>query len=71
MDFEPGDIQWLQNSVILHSRAEYEDWDEPGRKRHLLRLWLSRTDAPGVEAILRGGVPPRAAPAARGAVDAT
>jgi hypothetical protein len=39
--FEPGDIQLLNNFVTLHTRREYEDWPEPGRKRHLLRLWLS------------------------------
>ncbi len=44
MDFEPGDIQFLNNYVMLHSRTEYEDWPEPSRKRHLLRLWL-RTPA--------------------------
>jgi hypothetical protein len=39
--FEPGDIQFLNNFVTLHTRREYEDWAETGRKRHLLRLWLS------------------------------
>lgn len=42
MDFQPGDIQWLLNAAALHSRTEYEDYDEPGRRRHLLRLWLRR-----------------------------
>jgi hypothetical protein len=41
MDFRAGDIQWLKNSVILHARTEYEDYAEPERKRHLLRLWLT------------------------------
>jgi len=41
MDFRPGDIQLLNNFVTLHTRREYEDWPEPERKRHLLRLWLS------------------------------
>jgi hypothetical protein len=40
MEFKPGDIQLLNNYVTLHSRREYEDWPEPQRKRHLLRLWL-------------------------------
>ena len=39
--FEPGDIQFLNNFVTLHTRREYEDWPEESRKRHLLRLWLS------------------------------
>ena len=41
MDFEPGDIQFLKNSAILHCRTEYEDFEAPERKRHLLRLWLT------------------------------
>ncbi|WAC58499.1 TauD/TfdA family dioxygenase [Brevundimonas sp. SL130] len=42
MDFRPGDIQWLSNYAALHSRTEFEDHPEPQRRRHLLRLWLSR-----------------------------
>lgn len=41
MDFEPGDIQLVNNYVILHARTEYDDFEEPERKRHLLRLWLT------------------------------
>jgi hypothetical protein len=32
MDFEPGDMQFLKNVVILHARTEYEDWEEPDKK---------------------------------------
>jgi hypothetical protein len=39
--FLPGDVQFLNNWVTLHSRRAYEDWPDPARKRHLLRLWLS------------------------------
>jgi alpha-ketoglutarate-dependent taurine dioxygenase len=45
MDFEPGDIQFLNNSTILHARTAYEDFEEPERKRHLLRLWLTADNA--------------------------
>jgi len=41
MDFRPGDIQWLNNHTILHSRTAYEDWDDADRRRWLLRLWLN------------------------------
>ena len=41
MNFMPGDIQFLHNHTILHARSAYEDWPEPERKRHLLRLWQS------------------------------
>jgi hypothetical protein len=40
IDFRPGDIQFLNNFVMLHTRREYQDWPEAARKRHLLRLWL-------------------------------
>lgn len=45
LDFQVGDIQFLNNFVMLHTRREYEDWLEPSRKRHLLRLWLSDPDS--------------------------
>ena len=38
---KPGDIQLLKNSTILHGRAAFEDWDDPARRRHLLRLWIN------------------------------
>ncbi len=44
LTFQPGDIQFLHNHTMLHDRTAYEDWPEPERKRHLLRLWLA---APG------------------------
>ena len=39
MDMKKGDMQFLNNFVILHSRTEYMD-HEDGRHRHLVRLWL-------------------------------
>ena len=41
MDLQPGDVQLLSNHTILHARTEFEDWPEPERRRHLLRLWIS------------------------------
>jgi hypothetical protein len=41
MDFQVGDIQLINNYKILHARTEFEDFPEPERKRHLLRLWLT------------------------------
>jgi len=41
MHFRPGDIQILHNHVMLHTRTAFEDWPEPERKRHLMRLWLA------------------------------
>ncbi len=41
MRLEPGDMQFVHNHTLLHDRTAFEDWQEPARKRHLLRLWLS------------------------------
>lgn len=41
MDFQPGDIQLLNNHFILHSRTAYEDGPDPAKRRELLRLWLT------------------------------
>ncbi|MGD0145118.1 MAG: TauD/TfdA family dioxygenase [Rhizomicrobium sp.] len=56
MNFEPGDMQFLKNASILHKRTKYEDWDEPERKRHLLRLWLVEPTFSGGHALLRHGI---------------
>jgi hypothetical protein len=45
MRLEPGDMQFVHNHTLLHDRTAFEDWDEPERKRHLLRLWLSSPEA--------------------------
>lgn len=41
MELARGDVQLVSNHVVLHARTAYEDWPEPERKRHLLRLWLT------------------------------
>lgn len=39
--FQPGDMQFVHNHTMLHDRTAFENWPEPGRERHLLRLWLA------------------------------
>ena len=56
MDFRAGDMQFLKNASILHKRTAYEDWDEPDRKRHLLRLWLVEPTFTAGDDFLRKGV---------------
>jgi hypothetical protein len=56
ISFEPGDIQLLNNHVMLHTRRAYEDWDEPDRKRHLLRLWLNDNESRMLPAFMREGM---------------
>ncbi len=41
MEIEPGDMQFLHNHTIYHSRSGYEDFEDTGHRRHMLRLWLS------------------------------
>lgn len=48
MALEPGDIQIVHNHVLLHDRTDFEDWAEPDRRRHLLRLWLAPPEAQGL-----------------------
>ena len=40
LDFEPGQIQYVNNRATGHARTEFVDHPEPERKRHLVRLWL-------------------------------
>ncbi len=47
IQLEPGDAAFTNNRTVLHARTEFEDWDEPNKKRLLLRLWLkSRQSRP-------------------------
>ena len=46
MELAPGDMQFVCNHAIAHSRTAYEDHPEPEKRRHLLRLWLACADGP-------------------------
>ena len=74
MDFQEGDIQLINNHTMLHAREAYEDFPEPERQRHLLRMWIAVTDAkrrPLADALAdryrwvqRGGIPAKSLSAA-------
>ncbi len=74
MDFQEGDVQLINNHTMLHAREAYEDYPEPGRERHLLRMWIAVDDArrrPLADALANryrwvsaGGIPKKAAAAA-------
>jgi len=49
MYLQPGDIQILNNHMVLHARTEFEDWPESDRNRLLLRLWVNRREGEGRE----------------------
>ncbi len=60
-EFVPGDVQFVHNHSLLHDRTAFEDWPEPERRRHLLRLWLAPAGArplPAVYAQRYGSVTP-------------
>ncbi len=41
MDFRPGDMQFLNNYAILHTRTAFQNGPDPAQARLLLRLWLN------------------------------
>ena len=43
MDFQPGDMQFINNFHVLHGRTAYEDNRSDRKVRHLKRLWLETT----------------------------
>ena len=71
MNFDEGDVQFLNNRRMLHARTDYVDHPDPDRKRHLLRLWLVMPNWPPRADEMRflepgdragGGIRPRADP---------
>ena len=71
MDFQEGDIQLINNHTMMHAREAYEDYPEPERQRHLLRMWIAVPDGkrrPLADSLTdryrwvqRGGIPVKAA----------
>jgi len=39
-DLEPGQMQFVDNRALRHSRTAFVDDPDPAQKRHLVRLWL-------------------------------
>lgn len=40
MQLQPGQVQFVNNSMIGHARTEFVDYEETDRRRLLVRLWL-------------------------------
>jgi hypothetical protein len=63
LDFtlEPGELAFFNNCLVLHTRTAFEDYPEPERRRHLLRLWLMEEGRPAAEGVRlhkgAGGIP--------------
>ena len=41
MYLKPGDMQFLNNHIVVHARDDFEDHTDPALRRYLMRLWLS------------------------------
>ena len=46
MNIRAGDIQFLNNRLLLHGRTNYQDAPDIAARRHMLRLWLRVPDWP-------------------------
>jgi hypothetical protein len=44
MEFKVGDLQLLNNNIVVHGRSAYQDGDDERLRRHLLRIWLMIND---------------------------
>jgi hypothetical protein len=61
MRLDPGEINFLKNNTALHARTAYEDFPEPDRRRHMVRLWLTaHGDWADGDDFLRQGIPRKA-----------
>lgn len=46
MRMERGQLQFLNNRGVVHYRSAFVDFDEPERKRHLIRVWCREAGRP-------------------------
>ena len=67
---EPGDILFLNNWVTLHRRTAFEDYEEPERRRHILRVWLSMPNSRPLDPMFAGNYGATEAGAIRGGMQA-
>ena len=44
--FERGQIQIVNNRRLGHRRTAFRDWDEPEKRRHLVRIWIRESGRP-------------------------
>jgi len=63
---QPGDVLLLNNWVTFHRRAEFEDYEEAARKRHILRVWLSVPNSRPIGPLFKDNYGATAAGAIRG-----
>jgi len=68
MRLVPGDFQILNNHVVLHSRTAYEDYDEPEKKRSLLRSWIATPNSQPLSPMMQQAFHDHRAGAVRGGI---
>jgi hypothetical protein len=68
MRLEPGDFQLLNNHVTLHSRTAFEDYDDPAKKRSLLRSWICNPNSQPLSSALEEAYHDTRAGAVRGGI---
>ncbi len=54
-DLAVGETLVLHNRSVLHARTDYEDWPQPERRRHLLRLWIDAPETFAVASVHESG----------------
>ncbi len=55
MDFQPGDLQLVNNHTVMHWRTGFQDPPEIDKRRLLLRLWVTAPDARKVDPEMAAG----------------
>lgn len=67
---QPGDLLFMNNWLVLHRRTAFVDHDEPARRRHILRLWLSMPNSRPIDPLFVDNFGATAAGAIRGGMRA-
>ena len=68
---QSGDLLFLNNWVTLHRRTEFEDFENPEHRRHILRAWLSMPNSRPIDPLFAGNYGDTRAGAIRGGMRAT
>ena len=63
-----GDLLFLNNWTTLHRRTGFEDFQDPKKRRHLLRVWLSMPNSRPVDEAFRANFGAVEAGALRGGI---
>ncbi|MDP6175067.1 MAG: TauD/TfdA family dioxygenase, partial [Rhodospirillales bacterium] len=64
--FQLGDMQLMNNLRTYYARTAFEDDEDPAKRRHLLRLWLSPPNSPALPETFGNFFADRSAGAVRG-----